>query len=316
MINRTPPLVTIGMPTYNRANNYLKQAIQCAVNQTYPNIEIIVSDNCSSDNTETLFKSFNNPMIKYFRQSRNIGGQNNVQFCLEQAQGDYFLLLHDDDLIDDDFVKVCIEAADYDTSYGIILTGTRVIDENGTVLQGSTNEAEECPITDFILKWFDHKVPLYLCSTLYNTRRLKELGGFRSKYNLYEDNIVLFQLAAKFGRKDVHDVKASFRRHSDNIGSAAHINEWCEDSLHLLNVICDVVPDNKELLKSRGLNYFSVDNYIRAARIQSPFKRFYAYLIVYKNFEYSYSPFHYIFAKNIIYRKAFRALRYLKRKTK
>ena len=142
------------------------------------------------------------------------------------------------------------------------------------------------------------------------------MGGFRSKYGLYEDNIVLFQLAAKFGRKDVPDVKASFRRHSDNSGSASSIREWCEESLQLLDVICDVAPANKELLKSRGLHYFSVDNYRRAERIQAPLKRFYSYLIVYKKFEYTYSPLHYIFAKNIIYRNTFRALRYLKRKMK
>ena len=51
----TYPLITIAIPTYNRADNYLKQAIQCAINQTYSNVEIVISDNCSMDNTESSF---------------------------------------------------------------------------------------------------------------------------------------------------------------------------------------------------------------------------------------------------------------------
>lgn len=314
MINNSNPLVTIAIPTCNRADSYLKKSLQSAVKQTYQNIEIVVSDNASTDDTEAVIKHVNDPRIRYFKQSRNIGGLNNANFCLEQAQGDYFLLLHDDDFIDNDFVNVCMEAVNHDINFGIILTGTRVIDENGAVIHEDTNKVEGYSITDFILGWFDYKVPLYLCSTLYNTRRLKEMGGFRSKKNLYEDGVALFQLAAKFGRKDIRDIKASFRRHSDNSGSAASISDWCEDSLYLLDIMCGLAPNGRDLLRTRGMRYFSVQNYIRAARIRSLIKRFHAYIVVYRKFEYSYSPVHYVFAGNIFYKNAYRLLSYLKRK--
>jgi hypothetical protein len=127
------------------------------------------------------------------------------------------------------------------------------------------------------------------------------MGGFRSKKNLYEDDVALFKLAAKFGRKDVREVKASFRRHSENSGSAASIRDWCEDGLYLLDIMCSLIQDDKHIIRSRGMRYFSAQNYNRAARIQSPLKRFYAYYVVYKNFEYSYSPFRYLLTRNIIY---------------
>jgi glycosyltransferase involved in cell wall biosynthesis len=99
------PLVSVGIPTYNRADGYLKEAIQSVLNQTYPNLEIIVSDNCSSDDTGTVVKAFNDSRIRYHRHDVNIGPNNNFNFCLDQAQGAYFLLLHDDDLIDPDFFQ-------------------------------------------------------------------------------------------------------------------------------------------------------------------------------------------------------------------
>src|SRR3972149_139084 len=124
MLSKTHPLITIAIPTYNRADLYLKQAIQCALNQTYSNVEIIISDNCSMDNTETVVKNFKDPRIRYFRQEKNIGGNNNFNFCLERAKGEYFLLLMDDDLIDSDFIETCMKGVNYDINIGIIRTGT------------------------------------------------------------------------------------------------------------------------------------------------------------------------------------------------
>ena len=103
------PLVTIGIPTYNRADGYLKDAIESALNQTYANLEIIISDNCSSDDTGLIVESFNDPRIKYYRHNENIGANNNFNFCLKKASGIFFLLLHDDDLIDEDFVELCMD---------------------------------------------------------------------------------------------------------------------------------------------------------------------------------------------------------------
>ena len=123
MSDSTNCLVSIGIPTYNRANSYLRCALQSAVNQTYKNIEVIVSDNCSPDNTESVVKEFNDPRIRYYRQRENIGPLNNRNFCLEQAQGQYFVMLLDDDLIDDDFISTCMDAVRYHTELGVILTG-------------------------------------------------------------------------------------------------------------------------------------------------------------------------------------------------
>ena len=52
MHDRYDPRVTIGIPTYNRADDYLKQTLSIALKQTYQNLEIIIADNCSTDNTE------------------------------------------------------------------------------------------------------------------------------------------------------------------------------------------------------------------------------------------------------------------------
>lgn len=299
MVDPATPLVSIGIPTYNRANSYLKQALKSAVSQTYQHIEIIVSDNCSSDDTKSVVKEFRDPRIRYYRQSKNIGAVPNCNFCLEQSQGAYFLALYDDDLIDEDFISTCMEAVRPPGEPGVIFTGARVIDSEGNVLSSSHNTVSGYSTAEFILGWFDRKVPLYLCSTLFNTEKLKQLGGFRSKTNMYEDVVAFVQLAGRYGRVDVFDIKASFRRHDSNMGRAVHYHEWCEDSLYLLDVMCNEAPEHAAAIREKGMPYFCSKCYRCAAAIKSPVKRARAYLAVYRTFNYSCSPLRFMYAEKI-----------------
>jgi len=93
------PLVSIGIPTYNRPEG-LKRTLECITGQTYKNLEIIVSDNCSPDpKVEAVVKEFQKQdnRIQYFRQAENMGRDNNFKFVLEKATGEYFMWAADDD---------------------------------------------------------------------------------------------------------------------------------------------------------------------------------------------------------------------------
>ncbi len=302
------PLVSIGIPTYNRANSYLKYALQSAVSQTYENIEIIVSDNCSSDDTESIVKGFGDARLRYYRQEENIGPVKNRNFCLEQARGKYLVMLLDDDLIDEDFISTCMgEVVHRDP--GVILTGAREIDSQGNVISICHNTLGGCSTADFILGWFDRKLPLYLCSTVFNTERLRECGGIHSKTHRYDDVVAYVYLAAKYGRVDIHDIKASFRRHGNNIGGAVHYSAWCEDSLYLLETMCNAVPEHAAVIRERGMAYFSFRNYNRVAGITPLTDRLCAYRTIYRTFDYCYSPLKFMCVSNFL-----RIVKFLKRK--
>ncbi|GBD99294.1 GalNAc(5)-diNAcBac-PP-undecaprenol beta-1,3-glucosyltransferase [bacterium BMS3Abin07] len=297
------PLVTIAIPTYNRADSYLKQAIEIAFNQTYQDIEIIISDNCSSDDTETLVKTFTDPRIRYFRQKENIGANNNFNFCLEQAKGDYFLLFHDDDLIDNDFIETCMEAANYSPDIGLIRTGVRIIDVNGNILREKQNIGKGLSINDFFMAFLTGKISMFLCGTLFNTRCLREIGGFGTPQNLWQDVYAEFRILAKYGRVDVKEIKASFRKHDLQRTSNVDIQGWCKDSLFLLDLMCNLASEKEDCIRTRGMYYFTRQNYIIASNIKSLSSRFISYLAVYKTFDYSYSPLNFIYSKTILSRR-------------
>ncbi|MEX2541109.1 MAG: glycosyltransferase family A protein [Trueperaceae bacterium] len=284
------PLVTIGISTYNRAGSYLWQALDSALAQTYRNVEVLVSDNCSTDHTEELVRARSAPRLRYVRQERNIGANPNFNFCLEEARGKYFLLLHDDDRIDADFVANCMQAVEETGDVGLVRSGTRVIDGDGKVLAEDRNTSAGLSAGELFLSWFARGTSFYLCSTLYNTAYLRRHGGFQSRNNLLQDVAAIAELSVRYGRADVPGVKASFRRHDGNKGSRDAALLWADDSLYLLDLLERLLPEHARALRQAGLPYLSRKCYRNAATIRSIGERWRTYLAIHDRLGRSYSP--------------------------
>jgi glycosyltransferase domain-containing protein len=117
------PLVSVCIPTYNRPE-LLKRALNCTVNQTYTNLEIIVSDNCSSnlDVKKVMDLFANDSRLKFFQQITNMGAVYNYHYVISKANGDYILNLADDDWFDLNYIESCVHFLennpDYSSAYG------------------------------------------------------------------------------------------------------------------------------------------------------------------------------------------------------
>ncbi|MBI2024353.1 glycosyltransferase family 2 protein [Candidatus Giovannonibacteria bacterium] len=100
-----PPLVSAGLTTRNRAH-LLPRAVESLLNQTHKNLEIIISNNGSADDTERVALAYaaKDSRIKYFKQDGKISGLKNLQFTVEQARGKYFMWACDDDYWEPQFV--------------------------------------------------------------------------------------------------------------------------------------------------------------------------------------------------------------------
>ena len=288
------PFVTIAIPTYNRAGSYLPVALSSALAQRYPRLEIIVADNASSDGTSALVQGIGDSRLRYLRHSANIGAHRNYNFCLSQASGDYFLLLHDDDAIDDDFVDTCMKAADYRVVEGIIRTGIRIVDGQGVTVREVGNAVGDGSLAEFYRAWFAGKSNWYLVNTLFNTRQLRMEGGFSSPYHLAEDGFAIAGLA-RFHRIDVAEVKASFRVHGGE-NTLAHPTDatlWGREYLDLLDRMCSLVKhEESAALRRQGRRFFAQLAYNRAALGRSRVERARAFCDVLRLFDFRCWPTH------------------------
>lgn len=118
------PLVTIGIPAYNRAAG-LRRTLEAITTQRYRNLEIVVSDNCSPDpaiRDLALGMAAADPRITYHRQESNIGAVGNFFALVALARGDYFMWAADDDWWDPEFVGASLELLEADPSASVALT--------------------------------------------------------------------------------------------------------------------------------------------------------------------------------------------------
>ncbi len=306
------PLITVAIPTYNRADGYFREAFECALSQTYSNFEIIVSDNCSTDSTEELVKSYVDRRIFYYKQKKNIPANDNFNFCLKNANGKYFILLHDDDLIDHKFLEKCVNRLRENPDIGIVRTGARIIDANGGVIKVKENNDEGLSVSDYFYTWLEGRSLMLLCCILFNTKYLIQSGGFNSKYQLFQDVLAEFILASKYGRIDIKEVMASFRKHPFQRTENVKVKEWCDESIYLLDKMCELAPENREIIMRQGLVHFSKHNYGIAENIKQIINRHIWYFRIYKKFQYKFSPLQYFYRK--YKRKIFSVLGKLKRK--
>jgi glycosyltransferase involved in cell wall biosynthesis len=122
------PLVSICIPVYN-GEPYINKTLNSAISQTYKNLEIIIFDNCSTDKTAKIIKSFNDKRITYHINDKNYGMFINWQKCLEAANGEYIKLLNADDLLKPNTIEVQADILINNPDVSLCITATNVINE-------------------------------------------------------------------------------------------------------------------------------------------------------------------------------------------
>lgn len=122
--------VSTVIPVYNR-QELVKDALRSAQAQNVASHEIVVVDNCSTDATWDVVQEFarQDPRIRCFRNSENIGPVRNWRVGIEKAKGEYCHLLFSDDLIEPDFLSSTLNLFDDQTAF--VMTGHKFLDSNG-----------------------------------------------------------------------------------------------------------------------------------------------------------------------------------------
>lgn len=129
-------LVSVVIPVYNR-EKYIEKALKSAVSQTYPNLEIIVIDNQSTDATWEILTNWQkvNPKIHIYRNETNIGPVLNWKRGFELATGEYIKILWSDDWMADDFVEKAIQLMDDDTAF--VMSWYHIMGDKGILASSS-----------------------------------------------------------------------------------------------------------------------------------------------------------------------------------
>ena len=135
------PRVSIGLPVYD-GENFIAEALDSILAQTYENFELIVSDNGSTDGTEQVCRAYaaEDPRIQYHRNRWNLGAARNYNRVFELSRGEYFKWAAHDDVLAPTMVEKCVAVLDSNPSVVLCFSQLVDIDEeaNELPIRGST----------------------------------------------------------------------------------------------------------------------------------------------------------------------------------
>jgi glycosyltransferase involved in cell wall biosynthesis len=104
----SPPFFTVAIPTYKRPES-LARAINGVLSQSFTDLELIIGDNCPTDETRDVVNAVYDPRLRHIQHAENIGALANFHHLAKAAKGRYFVLHQDDDALHRDFLKRCHE---------------------------------------------------------------------------------------------------------------------------------------------------------------------------------------------------------------
>jgi glycosyltransferase involved in cell wall biosynthesis len=131
MSSRTPR-VSIGVPVYN-GQRYLREALDSILAQTFSDFEVVICDNASTDNTQTICEEYSarDSRVRYHRNNVNIGASGNFNRTFELSSGTYFKWAAHDDTLAPDFLAKGVRVLDENSDVVLVYSKTRIIDDKG-----------------------------------------------------------------------------------------------------------------------------------------------------------------------------------------
>lgn len=233
------PFITIAIPTYKRPDT-LKEALDSALNQHhYDNYEIIVLDNDDNfeqeSETEKLIKSYKTDKLKYYKNEKNIGMFGNWNRCFELANSKWVALLHDDDIIFDNYLEeVCKILLKY-KNFGLLSISHKLISSSSDV------NYKEIHLSNKLrkLKNFDYQLwhPISNVASLYNKNNVLEIGGFNSDLFPISDYVINYNIHKKYGSYKLLKPLGLYRIEGNESSKKETAIKSCEYSKDFKNLI-------------------------------------------------------------------------------
>ena len=221
IIPKTDGLITLAVPVHNHAK-YLKEALDCALKQTDQNFEIIICDDGSTDDPESVVKTYQDPRISFFKNEKNLGCWDTINKLLDRAKGDLFVVLAADDKTEPTFLEKLRAEFIKDPFLEFVSTQNDFINESGgTEIPEYLNPLLHIPkaTNRTVQDWWKtfRQGNIYFGIGMYRTSAVRELGGWEQKYGVIADYQMYLKLLPRYNLKIVEEPLIHTRVHGKNM---------------------------------------------------------------------------------------------------
>lgn len=297
------PKVSIVIPTYNRSK-YLVKAIKSALKQSYKNIEIIISDDASVDDTEVSIKPFlKDTRVRYIKNTSNIGLSRNFKNSLYNlVQGKYAIYLSDDDyFINNNYIKDAVDILEEYEEINLVIASSKIYDESKQKYQAvKYSMSKIINGLNYFLMYENSEYYPHITSTVsvFRVDIAKKNECFKEK-SLEVDLLLYLKLMIEGDIGVIYEESYVYTMHSNNISNSLDGNLSIKtvealEKIKSLALEKDINPKTLEKwIDFRICKYlnWALDSYIRNNRkdyvnlIRNYIRKNYSYLenIIFKN---------------------------------
>lgn len=272
------PSVTLAIPTSNRLA-YLRETLNDALVQDYGNLEILVSDNGSDDETPSFLRSLtrSNSRIRCRRNPTRLPVSDHFNQCLAAAQGDFFVLVSDDDRINAGFISALVRSLSETPRATVAIPSNAIIDSGGRLIRRlPLPETTLYEGIDFAIEWLWKSRPLpvaNLVTVMAQTDRMRQRGYQPFARGLNSDNLLFLQLALEGAISFVPEATFYWRTHDkqqNQMSSSKLIAQSARQFRALVrhdsefHRLLQRHPPQKRKLVLEGVRYMTADFFLHA----------------------------------------------------
>tara|TARA_B100000927_G_scaffold113045_1_gene91348 strand:- start:37472 stop:38275 length:804 start_codon:yes stop_codon:yes gene_type:complete len=229
-------LVSVCIPTYN-SSEFISECLDSVISQSLENFEIIIADNCSSDNTVEIIKKMNISNIKIIQNKKNVGMAKNFNIVCNEASGKYIKLLPSDDRIAINSLQKSLESFETHNNISLVVSSKKIINKSSKKIIGKMSSFNEGIHNgnDVIRKILNSgRNPLGEPTVaMFKKEDFKKVGGFNEKYKLTLDIDLWIRLLQEGNLYFIEEPLGDFRVHfkSESLERNIHKNylEWVND---------------------------------------------------------------------------------------
>jgi glycosyltransferase involved in cell wall biosynthesis len=241
------PIVAVCIPSYNYGH-FIGRCIESILQQTYPHIELIISDDCSSDDSDSVIKKFKDERIKYIRQPKNLGMVPNWRACLAMTNAPYAMLLGADDYLKPRMIEKCVAVLESQAEIAFCHTAAEFVNVKGKVVSvtGAFTPSYVCEGKSLVADFLQGK---RVCNSASIFRRsyFDSIDGWSDKYKNCMDLDLWFRMLLQWKVGYVGEILTCFRSHS--VSDAWRLMQIRED-LQFLQDMFERLPESLQNLHS------------------------------------------------------------------